>query len=575
MSHSGFGERYLATRERLSEVMRGIVALGEESGITLADELPLEEIRSGLGSPFLFVACGEVNAGKSTLLNGLFGKELCRVNILPETDHVIWYRYGDPPRDVKVTPMLEEKYRAVDFLRDFNLVDTPGTNSVAQGHQGITERFLPSADLILFVFPVSNPWGAATWNFLSHLPDEALQKVVFIIQQADQREQKDLDVIRGHMRDLSMKRIGHVPPIFSVSGKEALAAKLATPFASERLKASGYPELEDFIARRVCESPARKNALETWRSHAAAALRKVEDRIEEQTHGLNEQGRFLEEVEREIDAMRENFVQRLPHHLAGVAEVFETETVWVGKILRRTLGTARSLFRLFVGDRTGHQMESLFIERLQLAVETVAEKDGVEVVNACRNHWTGVADRVLERLGVNLGDSEQLEETLELAKKRFVQRIGRSARQGIGNLKVRNQLDKELRRRNVALKSFTFMTLLLLTTGASCGALGLPWLPGILCGGAGLFLSAGLWVSLVTRKSISRDFNERLLDTCGSFASTLRSDYEEALRIVFKDYTTTLGRIGKHLAGEKLAIEPRLKRWQELFLTLKAIEQEL
>jgi len=26
---------------------------------------------------------------------------------------------------------------------------------------------------------------------------------------------------------------------------------------------------------------------------------------------------------------------------------------------------------------------------------------------------------------------------------------------------------------------------------------------------------------------------------------------------------------------EKLSIEPRLKRWQELFLTLKAIEQEL
>jgi len=575
VSHSGFGERYLATRERLSEVMRGIVAIGEESGISLADELPLEEIHNGLGSPFLFVACGEVNAGKSTLLNGLFGKELCRVNILPETDHVIWYRYGDPPRNVKVTPMLEEKYRAVEFLRDFNLVDTPGTNSVVQGHQDITERFLPSADLILFVFPVSNPWGAATWNFLSQLPEDALQKVVFIIQQADQREQQDLDVIRSHMRDLAMKRIGHVPPIYSVSGKVALEAKLATPFAADRLTASGYPELEDFIAMRVCESPARRNALENWRSQAAAALRKVEDRIEEQTHGLNEQGRFLEEIEREIDGMRERFVHRLPHHLAAVAEVFETETEWVGKILRRTLGTARSIFRLFVGDRTGHHMESLFIERLQLAVENVAEKDGIEVVQACRIHWNGVAGRVKERLGVNLGDTTQLDETLDLAKKRFVQRIGRSARQGIGNLKVRNQLDKELRRRNVALKSFTMMTLLFLIAGATSGALGLPWLPGILCGVAGLFLLGGFMVSILTKKSISRDFNERLLDTCGGFASTLRSDYEEALRIVFKDYTTTLGRIGKHLASEKLAIEPRLKRWQELFLTLKAIEQEL
>ena len=40
------------------------------------------------------------------------------------------------------------------------------------------------------------------------------------------------------------------------------------------------------------------------------------------------------------------------------------------------------------------------------------------------------------------------------------------------------------------------------------------------------------------------------------------------------NYTASLGNIRTHLAREKLAIEPRLKRWQELFLTLKAIEQE-
>ncbi len=104
--------------------------------------------------------------------------------------------------------MLEERHRPIGFLRDFNLIDTPGTNSIVQGHQEITARFLPSADLILFVFPVTNPWGAATWNFISELTPECLQRVVFIIQQADQREAIDLSVIQGHMKDLSNKRIG-------------------------------------------------------------------------------------------------------------------------------------------------------------------------------------------------------------------------------------------------------------------------------------------------------------------------------------------------------------------------------
>lgn len=570
-----FGERYFATRERLSEVMRGIAGLATETGADLGDRLPLAEIDSGLGTPFLFVVCGEVNAGKSTLINGLFGRDLCRVNILPETNRVLWYKYGNPSRDVEITPMLHELHRPIGFLRDFNLVDTPGTNSIIQGHQEITERFLPAADLILFVFPVSNPWGAATWDFVSRLPAEALERVAFVIQQADQREPADISVILGHLADLSMKRIGRVPPIFAVSGKLAYEAKRATPFAGDRLKTSGYPALESFISKSVCQSPARRNALETWRSQAASALRTVEDRIEEQTRGISSHTRFIGDVEREIDDIREKFVARLPRHLASVAQVFQTEAVWGTRLLRRRLQAFLSIIRLFTGDRTGPEMESLFIQRLQSAVEDVAEQDGGEVADACHAHWIDLGRRVKSVMGVDLTATEPIEETLATAKKRFVTRLGRAARQGIGNLKVRNQLDKELRRRNLALKSFVFMTLVLTIAGATCGALDVPWLPLILCGLAALFLTCGIMAAWATRKSITRDFQQRLLDTCGAFASTLHSDYEEALRIVFRDYAASLANLRTRLAREKLAVEPRLRRWQELFLTLKAIEQEL
>ena len=99
-----FGERYFATRERLADLMSGIAELAAETDTALDELLPLREIETGLGIPFLFVVCGEVNAGKSTLLNGLFGHDLCQVNVLPETDRVLWYRHGNPPRDVEVAP---------------------------------------------------------------------------------------------------------------------------------------------------------------------------------------------------------------------------------------------------------------------------------------------------------------------------------------------------------------------------------------------------------------------------------------------------------------------------------------
>jgi GTPase Era involved in 16S rRNA processing len=570
-----FGERYFATREQLSQVMRGIAGLALETAADLGGSLPFEEIENGLGTPFLFIVSGEVNAGKSTLLNGLFGHDLCPVSALPETDRVICYQHGNPARDIAISPLHEEHHRPHGFLRDFLLIDTPGTNSPVPNHQETTARFLPAADLILFVFPVTNPWGASTWNFISELAPEHLQQAVFIIQQADLREPVDISVIRGHMADLSMKRIGRVPPIFAVSGKLACEAKRATPFAGELLKASGYPELESFITQNVCESPRRNLAIETWRSQAAAALRTVEDHVEKQSHALNRHGYFLDTIEREIDDIRERFVVRLPHHLAEVAEVFETEAVWISKRLRRRLGVIPSFFRLFVGDRTGPAIEAIFAERLQAAVEAVAEKDSVEVVEFCRTHWNELGERVKEAMAVDLGSAAPLDTTLTAAKTQFVQRLGRAARQGIGNLKVRNQLDKDLRRRNLALKSFAFMTLLLTTAGATCGALGIPWLPLIFCSLAALFLIGGVLTAWVTRRSIIAEFQSRLLDTCGGFASTLRSDYEEALRIVFRDYASSLNAVRTHLVNEKKAIEPRLKRWQELFLTLKAIEQDL
>jgi len=574
VSQLNFGERYFATRERIAQVIKGITELARDTSTDLGGSLAHTAIEKDLGAPFLFVVCGEVNAGKSSLINGLFGRELCKVNILPETDRVIWYRYGAPPRDVATTPSLEERYRPIEFLRDFNLVDTPGTNSIVRGHQEITERFLPVADLILFVFPVTNPWGAATWNLISKLPQECHARVAFIIQQADQREDADIRVITEHMADLSMKRIGIVPKIFAVSGKMAMEAKRAGAFAERELTRSGFPVLEDYISRRVCDSPERRAALHTWKNNASLALRKIEDRIEDQTRVLNDQNHFLASLEDEIDAMRERLVGRLPHHLAGVAEVFETEAVWVTRSLRKWLGIARSVFRIFVGDRTGSATEALFIERLRSAVEAVAESDGADIVAACRNHWEELGARVKESIGTDIDEQEPIGEKLGQASSRFVQRIGRAAHVAIGNLHVRKDLERELRQRNLALKSFTATTLIFLIAAALCGIFGFPWLPWVFCGISMVFLVGGATIAHITRGKISRDFQNSLLDTCGTFAEALRADYEEALRIFFQDYTTCLNSIRKHLAKQKLAIEPKLGRWHNLFLTLKSIEQD-
>ena len=158
------GERYFASRERLAEVVKGIRTLALETG---TDPGPLEDEVSFLArlyQPVLFLVCGEVNAGKSTFINGLVGRPLCPAGVLPETKSVLRYQYGDRNRNLSRPDGRRFCLRNEPLLRDFNFVDTPGTNGAWEMHREEVEEVLEEADLVFFVFPVSNPWGSATWT---------------------------------------------------------------------------------------------------------------------------------------------------------------------------------------------------------------------------------------------------------------------------------------------------------------------------------------------------------------------------------------------------------------------------
>ncbi|MCB1087864.1 MAG: dynamin family protein, partial [Verrucomicrobiae bacterium] len=82
---------------------------------------------ASLKDPFLFVVVGEVNAGKSTMLNALFGSDFCSSGVLPTTDRIHFFKHGKEAHEFEVSDTLMEIYRPDEFLKDFNIVDTPGT----------------------------------------------------------------------------------------------------------------------------------------------------------------------------------------------------------------------------------------------------------------------------------------------------------------------------------------------------------------------------------------------------------------------------------------------------------------
>jgi small GTP-binding protein len=272
-------DNYLQLRSEVETALGELLKLASATG---GEDSPLDTVRALLTDvrePLLFVVVGEVKAGKSSLLNALFGRDLAKVDVLPATDRVYIFKYGETEKMIDVSPQLTERYEPVEFLRDFNIVDTPGTNTMVAEHQQITEQFVPRADVVLFVFSVVNPWSQSAWELLNFVQKKWLKHVVFVLQQADLRDDAEIDTIVRHLQQTAVQRLGFTPPIFPVSARKALSARNAAADAEQLWNESRFAPLEEQINRTVTDAGERLLKLQSTGRTALVVLNEITDEI--------------------------------------------------------------------------------------------------------------------------------------------------------------------------------------------------------------------------------------------------------------------------------------------------------
>ena len=107
---------------------------------------------------FLLVVAGEFNAGKSSLVNALLGEHVMPEGVTPTTDRVTVITHGEEIGEVIDGRDVVRRTYPSDLLDTVAFVDTPGTNAIVASHQALTERFVPRADLVLFVPSADRPF---------------------------------------------------------------------------------------------------------------------------------------------------------------------------------------------------------------------------------------------------------------------------------------------------------------------------------------------------------------------------------------------------------------------------------
>lgn len=204
----------------------------------------ISTLRNRINEPFMFVIVGEVKAGKSSFINALLdaGKEVTKVAPQPMTDTIQQIVYGEEEDVIVINPFLKKITQPVEILKEIAIVDTPGTNTIVEKHQQITEEFIPGSDLIVFVFESKNPYRQSAWDFLSFIHADWQKKVIFVLQQKDLMDAADLAINMNGVREQAEKKGMSHPVVFAVSAKQELDGNKSE---------SGFKEVREYIAKHI------------------------------------------------------------------------------------------------------------------------------------------------------------------------------------------------------------------------------------------------------------------------------------------------------------------------------------
>ena len=300
----------------------------------------LADLRDRIDEPFMFVIVGEVKAGKSSFINALLGEpNLCAVAPSPMTDTIQQILYGDVVKVEEVSPYFKRVYQPSEILKDIAIVDTPGTNTIIAHHQEITERFIPGADLIVFVFESKNPYRQSAWDFFDFMHEEWHKKIVFVLQQKDLMEPADLEINKNGVIEYAHKKGIKQPVVFAVSAKQELEGYH---------QQSGFEPLKTFILDQVTGGRAQQHKLISTSDTVLNIIGKLEKGLADRQLQLEADTAFRQDIKwtladhgqqakRQADILIENLMAAYDR-VSGKYEDELSDALSFFPVLKRSIG---------------------------------------------------------------------------------------------------------------------------------------------------------------------------------------------------------------------------------------------
>ena len=566
------GKNYFQTREKLSKTIESLGELGRESGINPGRLALLKNLLANLEDPFLFVVVGEVNAGKSTLLNALFGEDFCNADVIPTTDRIAFFKYGSEAHEFDFSEDIVEIFRPNAFLKDFNLVDTPGTNSIESTHQQITEQFLPMADLVLFVFSVTNPWGASTWEFLDRIHHQWKKKVVFILQQCDLRTDEEVAAILEHLQKTAHHRFGQHFPTFAVSAKKAFLAKTSGLANDDLSRKSQIEGLERYIAGVVESSEPRLiKLIHAWRA-ACYVLGEVKESLGSASEIIRADNELLSELEPACKMQQERTLKKCE----PLFEAFDQSFMAAGLQAEPLLDSEfRVISALMPRRKSAEEIEGLIFATTMKAVRRSIGAGATAVKEDVAHLWERISEEMQEHFNLELSVGEDGTPDWTAAHRRIEEKVEEATAATLRELHLRDQLGGLFQRRSRMIWGFIFTSVLTALGAVILTMLKVtPW-DAVTFGIASCLLALGAVVGSQSVKK-ARSFYTAILDRHRELlAKAQRKAFTDGTSAFYQDFISLFEPLRRVCREHRERYEPQLRVIKDTEASLAELERIL
>ena len=546
-----------------------------KTGADQADIAKVNDVIEGLDELFLLVIVGEFNSGKSAFVNTLLGRKILEEGPTPTTDMINILKYGETAES-RVLDNLRVTRFPLELLRNVNIVDTPGTNSIMRWHDELTLNFVPKSDFVIFVISADRPLSDSEREFLEIISIKWRRKVVFLLNKIDTKSPKDVETILAYLQRESAKVLGASPVILPVSVLQAFQAK--TTGDAELLNLSGFPDIEQYLYEALNEAERVRLKLQNPINTVHPICQAVQGELTRKLEIVGEDRRKLQQIDRQLGYTRDDLKESYSRFLLKVENILldlrNRAYDFVDDFLQ-----LRNIWDITSKEKAQQQFNQFVVKDSSEQVEDVLTEAADWLVKKSMKIWDDTLESYRQQLTPDVYRGKILGEIggqFVYDRDKIYQGVIRDARNKIKTFDYQQESQKILK---------TFQNAMIHFAATEVGALGLgAVLISVL---SGLFLditgfvaattiaTAGLLILPRKRRQAKEQFNLRINELIADIKNNVAREFDEYMETTLAQVKDTISPVDRFCRAEQDELEQGQQELVDLLVQLEEFQRSI